>query len=141
MLYCPPYKSCGGDPPGRGGWRCPEQQLLPQRAPRHKHSHPEVPSSSQKRGSEARGLHPSSPSRPPILTSAQRGRSAPLAVHPVPGGAEDGSLSLQRVAGLAAVGDRRAVVKFVQQPPRVLPVGNVGRGRAGDTCSSAERAC
>lgn len=75
----------------------------------------------------------------PSPTSTGRQGLAPHAVLAVAGGAVDGGLPVQGEAGLAAVGDGRAVVELAQQPARVLPVGDVRRGLAGDACRGAER--
>lgn len=40
---------------------------------------------------------------------------------------------MQWVAGLAAVGDRDAIVELIQQPPCVLPMGDAGGGLTRDT--------
>jgi len=72
-------------------------------------------------------------------TSAQWGGPTPHPIFPIMGGAEDGGSPTQRVAGLAAVGDGGAIEELIQQPPCVLPMGNVRGGLTGDTCNGAQR--
>lgn len=74
----------------------------------------------------------------PAPTSTPRRGPAPHAVLPIPGGAVDGGLSLERVPVVAGVCHRYAIEEFIQQPARVLPVGNVRRRLTRDTCRDAK---
>lgn len=85
------------------------------------------------------GLHSSIYACTHNPTSALRGGPAPLAVLPIPGGAVDGGLSMERVPAVAGVCYRCAKVEFIQQPARVLPIGNIRRRLTRDTCRCAEQ--
>lgn len=77
----------------------------------------------------------------PSPTSAGRQGLAPHAVLAVPGGAVDGGLPVQGHARVAGVGHGSAIVELVLQPPRVLPVGDVGWGLTGDACRVQNEVC